>query len=178
MHILLIILGIIAGIILLLLIIAAFLRKEYTVERVATINRPVTEVFDYIKYIRNQDNYSKWVMADPAMKKEFRGTDGTRGFVYAWDSTNKQVGKGEQEITAVVEGNELASEVRFIKPFEGKAVSSMRTSTAGGGTETRWKLTGIMKYPMNIMLLFMNIEGMLGKDMEVSLSNLKKLLEK
>jgi len=35
-----------------------------------------------------------------------------------------------------------------------------------------------MKYPMNIMLLFMDIPGMLGKDLETSLTNLKSVLEK
>jgi len=35
-----------------------------------------------------------------------------------------------------------------------------------------------MKYPMNSMLLFMNMDNLLGKDMETSLQNLKTLLEK
>jgi hypothetical protein len=35
-----------------------------------------------------------------------------------------------------------------------------------------------MPFLMNAMLLFINMEKMLGKDMEVSLNNLKELLEK
>ena len=80
------------------LIIALFVRKEYAVERELTISKPQQEVFNYVKYLKNQDNYSKWVMTDPAMKKDFKGIDGTSGFVYAWDSKIKKAGKGEQEI--------------------------------------------------------------------------------
>jgi hypothetical protein len=35
-----------------------------------------------------------------------------------------------------------------------------------------------MKYPMNIMKLFMNMDKRIGKDLETGLSSLKKVLEK
>ena len=65
-------------------------------EREITIKKPRHEVFDYIKIPKNQENYNKWVMMDPNLKKDFRGTDGTVGFVFAWHG-NKQAGEGEQE---------------------------------------------------------------------------------
>jgi hypothetical protein len=37
-------------------------------------------------------------MMDPDMKKTYRGTDGTVGFVSEWESNKKDVGTGEQEI--------------------------------------------------------------------------------
>ena len=74
----------------------------------------------------NQDNFNKWTMMDPNMKRSFRGTDGTVGFVYAWDG-NKRAGKGEQEITKITEGKRLDIEVRFERPF--KAISSTPFTT-------------------------------------------------
>ncbi len=44
-------------------------------------------------------------------------------------------------------------------------------------TLVKWGFSSQMKYPMNVMLLLMNMEKMLGKDMEISLENLKKQLE-
>ena len=99
------------------LIVALFVKKEYEVEREITINKSRGEVFDYVKHLKNQDNYSKWVMTDPKMKKDFRGTDGTVGFVYAWDG-NSEAGKGEQEIKSITEGERVDVEVRFEKPME------------------------------------------------------------
>jgi hypothetical protein len=34
-------------------------------------------------------------MMDPNAKMEYKGTDGTVGFISAWDSKIKYVGKGE-----------------------------------------------------------------------------------
>jgi predicted small secreted protein len=91
-NVLLILLIAILSLIALMLIVALFLKKEYNLHREIIINKPVKEVFDYLKHIKNQDRFSKWVMTDPDMKKTYKGTDGTVGFVYAWDSTNKRAG--------------------------------------------------------------------------------------
>jgi len=177
MNILLIILSVIVGIIALLLIIALFSKKDYSLFRSITINQPRQEVFNYVKLLRNQEKYSKWVMTDPTMKTNLTGTDGTVGFIYAWEG-NKQAGKGEQEIKAIKEGERLDIEVRFIKPFEGIASTPFTTETVGDNqTKITWGMISSMKYPMNIMLVFMNMEKMLGKDLEISLGNLKRILE-
>ena len=116
-------------------------------------------------------------MTDPAMKKDLKGTDGTVGFVYAWDSNNKQAGKGEQEIVKLTEGKEVDAEVRFEKPFAGIAQTQMTTEPAGANqTTVSWGMTGKSKYPMNFMNLFLG--NMLGKDLDISLTNLKNILEK
>jgi len=53
------------GIIALALISAAFLEKEYAVEREIVINKPKAEVFNYVKMLKNQENYSLWATMDP-----------------------------------------------------------------------------------------------------------------
>jgi hypothetical protein len=126
-----------------LLIIALFVKKQYVVEREITVNKPKQEVFDYIKHLKHQDNFSKWVMQDPVMKKNFKGTDGTVGFVYAWDSQNKNAGKGEQEIMNIKEGEKLDVEVRFEKPFAGIAHTPFTTEAVSQNeTKVRWGMTG------------------------------------
>jgi hypothetical protein len=71
----------ILGIIVLALIVAAVADKQYSVEREITINAPHQEVFDYVKYLKNQDEFSKWATMDPDMKNKFTGIDGTVGFI-------------------------------------------------------------------------------------------------
>ena len=177
MHILIIILLGIAALIAILLILALFAGKSYTVSRNIVIQKSKKQVFDYVKLIRNQDYYSKWVMVDPDKKKEFRGIDGTVGFVYAWNG-NKRAGEGEQEIMSITEAELIQTEIRFVRPFAGIAQANMATiSLADNQTLVKWSFNSKMKYPMNAMLLFMNMDKMLGKDMEISLQNLKKILE-
>jgi hypothetical protein len=45
-------------------------------------------------------------------------------------------------------------------------------------TRVKWSFSSRMKYPMNIMLLTMNMEKMLGGDLLTGLKNLKSVLEK
>jgi len=176
MHILVKILVGIIAVIAILLIVAIFVKKDYAVERSLVINKPSQEVYDYVRFLRNQEQYSKWVMTDPNMKKTLTGTDGSVGFIYAWDGNDK-AGKGEQEITKLVDGASVATEVRFIKPFAGIAWANMLTTPKENGqTEVVWTMTGKNNYPVNLMNIF--IDSMLGNDMDTSLKNLKTILEK
>lgn len=178
MNILLTIVLIIVALVALLLIVALFSKKSYTVTREIIIRRPKQTVFNYIRFIKNQDNYNKWSMADPGAIKTYTGTDGNAGFIYAWDSKVKNVGKGEQEIISITDGERIDLELRFVRPFEGVAFGHISTTAlAEDQTKVTWSFSSSMKYPMNIMLLLMNLEGMLGRDLEVSLSNLKNILE-
>jgi hypothetical protein len=167
-----------AGLITLLLIIAAFAKKNYIVSTEITIQRPSQEVFNYLKLLKNQDNFSKWALMDPNMTKEYRGTDGTVGFVSAWESKEKNVGKGEQEIRKIKEGEQIDFEIRFIKPFAGLAQAYLSIdSLSDEVTLVKWGFASKMDYPMNLMLLVMKMEKMIENDLQTGLSNLKKLLE-
>jgi|SRR5450432_4056804 Polyketide cyclase / dehydrase and lipid transport len=179
MSILITIVSVIIALVVLLLIIALFLKKEYFIEREIAVNKPFQQVFSYIKQIKNQDAYSVWNQIDPSMQKTYTGTDGTVGFIYAWDSTNKKAGKGEQEITTIKEGERMDMAIHFIRPFEGRSVAYMTTTaTSSNQTTVKWGVNGKMNYPMNIMLLFMNMEKMIGNDLREGLANLKAILEK
>jgi hypothetical protein len=170
---------IVAIIIAIPLIAASVLSKEYTIEREITINKPKLEVFNFVKFIGNSDQYNKWVMTDPYVRKTYKGTDGTVGFVYAWDSDNKNLGKGEQEITKIRDGEGINHDLRFIKPFEGKATSAMTVeSISANQTKVKWMFGGERNYPMRIMHFLLNLKKMLGDDLATSLTTLKHVLER
>lgn len=149
--------------------------KEYSIEREVTINKSKEEVFSYVKMLKNQNNWSKWALIEPGMKKEFRGTDGTVGFVSAWEG--EDVGKGEQEIRQISEGQQIDYEVRFEKPFRSTAQTHMTTeSVSDGQTRVKWGFAGGSKYPFNALNGLM--KWSLGRDLQTGLNNLKDILEK
>ncbi len=159
-------------------VLAAFGNTEFSIIRKIIINRTPKDVFDYIKYLENGEKYNKWVMTDPGMRKDLRGTDGTVGFVYAWDSDNKQAGKGEQEITQLTTNERVAHEVRFEKPFVSTSQMFMTTMPAPDGhTELTWGFVGQLNYMMRVLHIVLNLRKALTKDMDTSLNNLKKILE-
>jgi hypothetical protein len=159
----------IVAIVAVLLLTALFINKDYHVERSVSINKPKEQVFSFVRQAKNQDQYNKWIQADPQVKKTYRGEDGTVGFVYAWES--KEVGKGEQEISSIREGEQIDFAMRFKEPFESNAAARMITETvADNQTKLVWRMEGSNPYPMNLMNLF--VPTVLGKDLETSLATL------
>jgi hypothetical protein len=147
------------------------------IEKSISIGRSPATVFDYLKYTRNQDNFNVWNMTDPGMKKEYKGTDGTIGFVYGWDSTKKNVGAGEQETTGMEEGKRIEYALRFFRPMQNTGISAFEISSPGEGTSlVRWIFESPSKFPMSLFSPIFKI--LLGKDLEKGLGNLKVILEK
>lgn len=173
-----IVLYIILGLIGLLLLAGLFISKDLQANKEIVINKPVDEVFGFIKYLKNQQLYSKWATLDADMKNEYNGIDGQPGFVNHWVG-NKKVGEGEQEITAIEEGKAIYTDLRFIKPFKSFAKVIMTAEAIdASSTKVSWGFQSKMNYPLNIMKLFMNMNEMIGKDFSTGLANLKNLLEK
>ena len=163
----------------LIMIAAIFVKTDYSVEREIVINKSKQEVFEYVKLLKNQDNYSKWARMDSRMKKEYTGTDGTIGFISAWDSENKELGRGEQEIKKITEGERIDFQLRFFEPMASVSPAYMTTeSVSATQTKVKWGMSGTMAYPTNAVLLFMDISEILGRDLTTGLTTLKKVLEK
>lgn len=158
------------------LIAGLFITKEYSCERSVTINKPRSEIFQFIKYLGNQEKFSKWAKMDPNMQHGLKGSpDGTVG-VISWWNGNSQVGQGEQEIKGITENERIDYELRFEKPMKSVANSHLVTADDAGGTKVSWSIEGKNKYPWNVMNLFM--DNMLGGDLETGLNNLKAMMEK
>ena len=159
------------------LIVGLLVRTDFAVEREVIINKPKDDVFNYVRYLKNHDNFSKWANMDPQMKKDYRGTDGTVGFVSAWESDNQDVGKGEQEIKKITEGERIDVEIRMRSPFQSTDPAYMTTeSVAANQTRVRSGYLGKMNYPTNLLCPL--IANKIGKDMEEGLTNLKAVLER
>jgi len=176
MNIFITILLVVAGIIALLLIIALFMKREHYVKREIIIDAPLQKVFDYLKLLKNQDKFNKWAMADPDRDREFKGTDGTIGFIISWNG-NKEVGEGQKEIMNIIEGKRIDTQIRFVRPMAATADVIMETeSLSDDQTKVYLTNTGTLKYPINIMIPI--AERKFPKDMDTSLATLKATLEK
>ncbi|HRG53745.1 MAG TPA: SRPBCC family protein [Bacteroidia bacterium] len=178
MNILITILLTLVGIIVLLLIIGLFLTKNFNIESNTVIKKSKTEVFNYVKFLKNNDQYNKWAMKDPNMKKVLTGTDGTVGFTYAWDG-NREAGKGVQEIIKIIENERIDYALHFEKPYKSTSYSSIiLQSSLPEQTKVTWTFHGTMPYPFNVMFAVFGLGKMLNKDIAASLQHLKAIIEK
>lgn len=175
MSIVLSIILVLVGIIALVLIVALFMKKDYSIRSEMIVNAPRQEVFDFLKHLKNQDKFNKWAKVDPNREWEYRGTDGTEGFIIAWKG-NKDAGEGEKEIISLLDGEKIETEIRFVKPMRMKArIDLETTSISDAQTRVAMINSGSMKWPMN---LFIPVgEKRFPKDMNESLLVLKHLLE-
>ena len=149
---LLIILYTIASIVGAFLFIALITKREMSLTSEVIISRSQADVFNYIKHIKNQEYYSKWVMADPNSKITYTGVDGTVGFKAAWNSQMKNVGVGEQEITKITDGVGYDVILRFEKPFKGISYANANTQALSANqTKVITTFSSTTQFPMNLM---------------------------
>lgn len=152
---------------------------DFRVQREVTINKQRGEIYSYVKYLKNQNEWGPWFKREPTMEQHFRGTDGSVGFVSHWNGKSDDVGEGEQEIKALVENERMDTEVRFKRPVESTANGTMSFEEAGEAqTTVKWALSGSMPRPFNIFMLAMDMDKELGKDLDEGLSSLKTIMEK
>lgn len=169
---------ILLGLIVIIIFLALIAPKKYEVNRSVIINKSLPEVFQYLKFVKNQDNWSPWKKKDPNMKQESVGTDGEVGFIAKWEG-NKEVGIGEQEILHIEHNHQIKTELRFLKPWKSTSDAYIKvTEVEANQTNVTWGFTGNNPVPMNIFMLFFNFEKAVGKDFEEGLASLKEILEK
>lgn len=170
------------GVLLLLILLRAFsLNRQSIIERQIEIHKPVSEVYDYVKLLRNHKLFNKWTMTDPNLEIVYKGEDGTVGFDSYWKSAVKNVGEGHQTIRGMQNGERIDYDLIFIKPFAGTAKAYVVTSEKNVNglptTLVTWGFASERNFMAKIMQTLLNLERMLGKDLSISLQNLKKNLE-
>jgi hypothetical protein len=161
-----------------IIIAGAYMKKEYFVVREIVINKPKQEVYNYIKFLRNQNAYSYYNRKDPDTVKTYSGTDAEVGFTYSWSSKVNSIGTGTQTITKLVEGEELVCDIQFTKPLPLKSVASIAlTEISENQTKVTWTFSSVYDFPLNIIIYFANLEKLIGTDIASSLVTLKENLE-
>lgn len=169
--------AIVAVIALVIAVLGAIAPTNLHVTREVVIDKPKDVVFSDLKLVKNHDHWSPWFKLDPNMTKEYRGEDGTVGFVSGW-SGNDQVGVGEQEITKIAEGERIDFELRFKKPMEDTNTAYLITEAVGENmTKVTWGLQGKTPFPGSVFCMVMNLRQTLAAQFDEGLGMLKKRLE-
>ena len=163
-------------VVVLVLFIALFVPRVFNYEKSITINAPIDTVWINVSSLTALDKWSPWNDHDPVMKKEMKGTDGTVGAIQSWESNI--VGTGSQTIALIEKPTYFETELNFYKPHKSHGKAYVKLVSKGRGTKATWGMTGNMPYPMNVMILFLNMEKNMGKDWDRGLTRLKNLSEK
>ncbi len=169
---------ILAGLIILLLLVAAAVGTEWKFERSILIQASIDKVWPHINSFKASNEWSPWISLDPNIRQQITGEDGTPGATHSWESNEKNVGAGSQTMRSITERSEVTSVINFLRPIKGKADGYIRIAPEGGGTRAAWGITSATPYPMNIIKLFGVIEKNLDRDFSKGLNKLKELSER
>ncbi len=151
-------------------------RSEYMVERNVDIQADYATVFPMISNLKEMRSWSPWHDLDPKMEEVYEGDDGMPGSIHRWKG-NKEVGEGEQEILSI-RPDRIDLEVRFKKPFRAANPTWLAIDTKGPeSTVVTWGIRVKVPRPLNLMLLFTDIENVISNDYEQGLKKLKELAE-
>ena len=158
------------------LIFAATRPDTFRVQRAASIKAPPEKISAALADLRGWQAWSPWEKMDPALKRSYSGAEKGKGAVYAWVG-NKDVGEGRMEITEVAPSR-VAIDLDFVKPFEAHNKVVFALVPKGDATEVTWTMQGPLPYVAKVVHLFFDMDGMVGKQFETGLANLKTLAEK
>lgn len=149
---------------------------EFRIERTATIAAAPADVFGQVNDFHKWEAWSPWAKLDPQAKVTFEGAQAGPGAVFTW-SGNDDVGEGRMTL-AESRPNELVRiDVAFVKPFEGGNVSEFAFKPDGEQTAVTWTMSGRNGFIGKAMCLFVDMDKMLGGDMEKGLAQMKAVTE-
>ncbi|MFM9842199.1 MAG: SRPBCC family protein [Dongiaceae bacterium] len=149
---------------------------EFRIERTATIAAPPADVFAQVNDFHKWEAWSPWAKLDPQAKVTFEGAPAGQGAVFTW-SGNKDVGEGRMTL-AESRPNELVRiDVAFVQPFEGGNISEFAFRPDGQQTAVTWTISGRNGFLAKAFSVFVDMEKMLGGDMEKGLAQMKSVTE-
>lgn len=161
------------GLIVLVLIIAAFMPSEYAIQRSIQINVPDSTVYMFTADHNNRRSWDPWLETEPSATTKVSGTPGQPGYSWHWEGV--KIGKGVMKTVALQPFSMIRSEIYFGESQEPGKVN-WEFSPAENGTLVTWGIHGSLGYPLErLMGPFM--DSLLGDSFERGLSKLKSVLE-
>jgi len=170
----------VAGVLVLFVAVVATRRSTYHVERKLEVAAPADLVFGVLNDLHQFAGVlvlfgSPWETLDPNMRKTFEGPAAGVGQSYAW--SGKKVGKGKMTIEESVPGQKVGMKLVFVKPMESTATCALTLARTPTGSFVTWSMDGKHNFIGKAFGMFMDMDNMLGADIEKGLAQLKSVAE-
>ena len=147
----------------------------YTVKRSTVVNAAPEKVYPFVAAPKAWKQWSVWNQRDPAMQITYSGPESGAGSAWEWKS--KSQGDGKMTMTAAEPNKRVAFELYF-PDFDSTSKGELTFTPEGGGTRVAWTMNGDMGASPVARWFTLFMDGMVGKDFDAGLANLKALAEK
>lgn len=156
-----------------LLIVSVFIPAKLVTVRTITINAPAASVYEEVIDLKNWDKWSPWYAKEPTMEQAFSDPSSGDGAWASWKG--KEVGEGKQTIIES-RPNEYIKTLLEFADMDSKNYSFFSFRDSAGSTITEWGYDGA-EIPVYFRMMNVMMKGMLVKEFDNGLNNLKKLCE-
>ncbi|AHM61988.1 polyketide cyclase/dehydrase [Flammeovirgaceae bacterium 311] len=167
---------ILAGVMILALIAAAFMPETLRVEKSIVINRPVDEVFDQVADLNNWLAWNPWSAQDPEAVNVISTPSRGKGAQWNWEGD--KIGKGYLVQEEIEEDRMVRFTLAFEEPLQSVGVDLWQFDTLDSRTtQVTWIDEMELDYPVGrLSALF--IGPVMEEQFDQGLQNLKRLLER
>lgn len=155
---------------------AATQPDTFRIERKATISAPADKLVGILSDLRRGAEWSPYEKKDLAMNKTFSGPAAGPGAKLEWDG-NSDVGAGTLTVAAVTP-SKVTLNLNMIRPMNASNVIEYTLTPQGNATSMTWAMHGPMPLISKVMCVFIDLDRMVGGDMERGLQDLKALAER
>ena len=171
----------VAGVLAVFVAVVATRPSAYHVERQLEVAAPADLVFGVVNDLHRFAGVlvlfgTPWQQIDPGMQQSFAGPAAGVGQSYAWDS-KKDVGKGRMTIEESVPGQKVGVKLEFVAPMKSTATFTLTLADTPTGSRVTWSMEGNHNFLGKAFGLFMDMDKMLGSDLEKGLARLKTAAE-
>ena len=154
--------------------------SAYHVERKLEVAAPADLVFGVLNDLHQFAGVfvlfgSPLEQQDPNMQKTFAGPAAGVGQSFAW--SGKEAGKGRMTIEESVPGRKVGMKLEFVKPMASTATCALTIAGTPTGSFVTWSMDGNHNFLGKAFGLFMDMDNMLGSDIEKGLAQLKTVAE-
>lgn len=159
------------------LILASMKPDTFRVSRSIAIDAPPEAIYPLIADFREMRKWSPFEKSDPNMQRTLSGPDQGVGAVYEWNG-NSMAGEGRIEIKEAVPASSVTMDLHMIRPFGCRNVVLYSLEPEGDSTRVTWDMQGPSAFAGKVMQVFMDMDGVCGKQFEEGLARLKTLAER
>lgn len=172
------ILIVIVAIVALILIGGFLLPSTKHVERSIIINKPASQVYNFINDFNNFNKYSPWYDQDTTTPFKISAKSSGVGAKYEWNNEkNSEIGMGSLTTTNVVANEKIEQELIFGASGEPQKVGYLM-SQENEGTKVTWFMDA--NFGLNPLMRYMGaifFKGMMEEAYDKGLTKMKKVLE-
>ena len=170
----------VAGALVVFVAVVATRPSAYHVERKLEIAAPADLVFGVLNDLHQFAGIfvlfgSPFEKLNPNMQKTFEGPAAGVGQSYAW--SGKEAGKGKMTIEESVPGQKVGVKLEFVEPMESTATCALTVVGTPTGSFVTWSMDGNHNFIGKAFGMFMDMDNMLGTDIEKGLAQLKTVAE-